>query len=55
MYEADATWSSADNCTFYTCMDQWDQLSVSSSSVICPDITKLPGHFHLYTELLQDV
>lgn len=49
MYEADATWSSADNCTFYTCMDQGGQLSVSSSSVICPDVTNCP-ETSIYTQ-----
>lgn len=40
--EAGTTWSSPDNCTSYACMDQGDQLSISSSSVICPDVTNCP-------------
>ncbi|XP_043259225.1 hemocytin isoform X1 [Colletes gigas] len=49
LYEAGATWSSADNCTSYMCMDQRDQLSVSSSSTVCPDITNCP-EASIYTQ-----
>ncbi|XP_031828807.2 hemolectin [Nomia melanderi] len=49
LYEAGATWMSTDNCTSYSCMSQGDQLSVSSSSVICPDITNCPDD-SIYTQ-----
>lgn len=42
LYEPNATWLSTDNCTSFTCMDQGEQLVISSSSVICPDITNCP-------------
>ncbi|XP_053978189.1 hemocytin [Hylaeus volcanicus] len=49
LYEPGASWSSADNCTFYSCMDQRGQLSISSSSMICPDITNCPNT-SIYTQ-----
>nr|XP_034190302.1 hemocytin [Osmia lignaria] len=42
LYEPGATWSSADNCTSYTCMEQGDQLSITSNSAVCPDISHCP-------------
>ncbi|KAG7205161.1 hypothetical protein KM043_018256 [Ampulex compressa] len=42
LYEPGATWLSEDNCTIYTCIQQGDQLSISSSSMVCPDVTNCP-------------
>ncbi|XP_012135564.1 hemolectin [Megachile rotundata] len=49
LYEPGATWSSADNCTTYSCMDQGEQLSVTSSSTVCPDISHCPPD-SIYTQ-----
>ena len=43
LYQPGATWSSADNCTSFSCMALRDQLVVSSSSVVCPDVTHCPA------------
>ncbi|XP_076276507.1 hemolectin isoform X2 [Lasioglossum baleicum] len=48
LHEAGASWASSDNCTRYTCLDLGDQLSVASSSVVCPDITDCPAN-SIYT------
>ncbi|XP_043601962.1 hemocytin isoform X2 [Bombus pyrosoma] len=42
LYEPGATWFSTDNCTSFTCMNQGEQLVISSSSLVCPDITDCP-------------
>lgn len=41
-YKPDTTWYSIDNCTIFTCKKQGEQLVISSSSVVCPDVTDCP-------------
>ncbi|XP_078043521.1 hemolectin [Augochlora pura] len=42
LHEANTSWTSPDNCTSYACIDHGNQLSVSTSTVVCPDITDCP-------------
>lgn len=42
LYEPGMSWSSSDNCTTYSCLDQGEQLSISSSSMVCPDVSDCP-------------
>ncbi|CAK9818181.1 SSPO [Anthophora quadrimaculata] len=43
LYEPGATWYSSDNCTSFTCLDQKEQLAISSSIAVCPDVTNCPA------------
>ncbi|EFN85665.1 Hemocytin [Harpegnathos saltator] len=42
LYAPDMTWSSDDNCTTYSCLRVNEQLSVSVSPAVCPDIKDCP-------------
>nr|XP_014086275.2 hemocytin [Bactrocera oleae] len=50
LYEEGATWTSADNCTTYTCLRKGEVLIVSSSQETCPDVTSCPNHLLVPSE-----
>ncbi|SPP76371.1 hemocytin [Drosophila guanche] len=49
LYGVNDQWKSADNCTLYSCLKKDNQLMVTSSKEICPDVTGCLSHL-LYQE-----
>lgn len=50
LYEEGATWTSADNCTTYSCLRKGEILIISSSQETCPDVKSCPGHLLVPSE-----
>lgn len=44
LYDANAVWSSPDNCTHYICLKKDKLLMVSSSIEVCPDVSHCAAH-----------
>ncbi|KAH8270632.1 hypothetical protein KR018_012544 [Drosophila ironensis] len=44
LYEVDAHWKSADNCTSFSCLKKDHQLLVASSLEVCPDVSGCLSH-----------
>lgn len=44
LYDVNAHWKSSDNCTSYICLKKDQQLMVSSSQEVCPDVGSCLSH-----------
>ncbi|XP_067647324.1 hemocytin isoform X2 [Eurosta solidaginis] len=50
LYEENAIWTSADNCTIYSCVRKGEVLIVSSAQETCPDVSACPAHLLVASE-----